>query len=57
MPLFYNKQCLVCHGSTKGEVDISGYEKEGFKDGDLGGTISITLPFQRKIRKIAKGNE
>jgi hypothetical protein len=31
MFLFYNKQCLVSHGSTKGEVDISGYEKEGLK--------------------------
>ncbi len=54
LPLFYNKQCLSCHGSPKGEVDISGYEKEGFKDGDLGGAISIKLPFQRKV---AKGNE
>ena len=51
LPLFYNKQCLVCHGSPKGEVDISGYAKEGFKDGDLGGAISITLPFQRKVAK------
>ena len=54
LPLFYNKQCLACHGRPKGEIDISGYEKEGFKDGDLGGAISITLPFQRKV---AKGNE
>ena len=54
LPLFYSKQCLACHGSPKGEVDISGYEKEGFKDGDLGGAISITLPFQRKA---VKGNE
>jgi type II secretory pathway predicted ATPase ExeA len=54
LPLFYNKQCLACHGSPKGEMDISGYEKEGFKDGDLGGAISITLSFQRKV---AKGNE
>ena len=54
LPLFYNKQCLACHGSPKGQIDISGYEKEGFKDGDLGGAISITLPFQRKV---SKGNE
>jgi type II secretory pathway predicted ATPase ExeA len=54
LPLFYNKQCLACHGGPKGEVDISGYEKEGFKDGDLGGAISITLPFQRTV---AKANE
>lgn len=54
LPLFYNKPCLACHGSPKGEVDISGYEKEGFKDGDLGGAISITIPFEKRV---AKGNE
>jgi general secretion pathway protein A len=43
LPLFYKKQCLTCHGKPKGEVDISGYEKEGFKEGDLGGAISVIL--------------
>lgn len=41
LPLFYTRQCLACHGKPKGEVDISGYEKEGFKEGDLGGAISV----------------
>lgn len=44
LPLFYTKSCLSCHGKPKGEVDISGYEKEGFKEGDLGGAISVILP-------------
>jgi hypothetical protein len=44
LPLFYSRQCLGCHGKPKGEVDISGYEKEGFKEGDLGGAISVILP-------------
>ncbi len=44
LPLFYTRQCLACHGKPKGEVDISGYEKEGFKEGDLGGAISVILP-------------
>jgi general secretion pathway protein A len=44
LPLFYSRQCLSCHGKPKGEVDISGYEKEGFKEGDLGGAISVILP-------------
>jgi hypothetical protein len=44
LPLFYSRQCLACHGKPKGEVDISGYEKEGFKEGDLGGAISVILP-------------
>lgn len=44
LPLFYTKACLSCHGKPKGELDISGYEKEGFKEGDLGGAISVILP-------------
>ena len=51
LPLFYSKQCLACHGTPKGEVDISGYEKEGFKEGDLGGAISIVLTAQNKLTK------
>ena len=44
LPLFYTRACLACHGKPKGETDISGYEKEGFKEGDLGGAISVILP-------------
>ena len=51
LPLFYSRQCLACHGNPKGEVDISGYEKEGFKEGDLGGAISIVLTAQNKLSK------
>ena len=54
LPLFYSKQCLACHGSPKGEVDISGYEKEGFKEGDLGGAISIVLSAQNKLRRSSE---
>ncbi len=43
LPLFYNKGCLSCHGGPKGELDISGYLKEGAKEGDLGGAISVWL--------------
>src|SRR4030095_6088388 len=51
LPLSYNKQCLACHGKPKGEVDISGYEKEGFKEGDLGGAISIVISAQHKLER------
>ena len=54
LPLFYNKQCLACHGNPKGEVDISGYEKEGFKEGDLGGAISIVLTAPNKLTKSSQ---
>jgi Protein of unknown function (DUF3365) len=43
LPLFYGKGCLACHGEPKGERDISGYIKEGGREGDLGGAISVKL--------------
>jgi general secretion pathway protein A len=46
LPLFYGKACLSCHGEPKGQMDISGYKKEGAKEGDLGGAISVKLPLK-----------
>lgn len=43
MPEYYASSCLSCHGSPKGETDITGYPKEGGKEGDLGAVISVTL--------------
>lgn len=46
LPLYYSKACLSCHGEPKGERDISGYPREGAKEGDLGGAISVKLPLK-----------
>jgi hypothetical protein len=43
VPEYYVESCLACHGSPKGEMDITGYPKEGRKLNDLGAVISITL--------------
>ena len=43
VPEYYGASCLSCHGEKKGEIDITGYPKEGAHKGDLGGSISITL--------------
>jgi hypothetical protein len=43
LPLFYSTPCLGCHGEPKGERDISGYPREGKKEGDLGGAISVKI--------------
>lgn len=43
VPEYYAASCLSCHGEKKGEIDITGYPKEGASEGDLGGVISITL--------------
>jgi hypothetical protein len=46
LPLFYGKACLSCHGEPKGQPDVSGYKKEGAKEGDLGGAISVKVPLK-----------
>jgi Protein of unknown function (DUF3365) len=43
VPEYYGEGCLACHGSPAGEVDVTGYPKEGGALGDLGGVISIML--------------
>ena len=43
VPEYYAASCLSCHGSPKGQTDITGYPKEGGKEGDLGAVISVTL--------------
>jgi hypothetical protein len=43
VPEYYGEGCLACHGSPAGDVDITGYPKEGGALGDLGGVISIVL--------------
>lgn len=46
LPLYYGPTCLACHGEPKGERDISGYAREGGKEGDLGGAISVIIPLK-----------
>jgi Protein of unknown function (DUF3365) len=43
VPEYYAASCLSCHGDPKGQIDVTGYPKEGGKEGDLGAVISITL--------------
>jgi hypothetical protein len=43
VPEYYSQNCLSCHGEPAGEIDITGYPKEGGHLGQLGGVISISL--------------
>jgi hypothetical protein len=43
VPEYYVASCLSCHGQPAGEMDITGYPKEGGQEGDLGAAISITI--------------
>jgi general secretion pathway protein A len=47
LPLFYEKSCLSCHGTPKGERDVTGYPREGGHEGDLGGVISVKIDQSR----------
>ncbi|MBR2835185.1 MAG: DUF3365 domain-containing protein [Coriobacteriales bacterium] len=44
VPLYTEQSCLECHGDPAGELDQYGYAKEGMKEGDIAGAISITEP-------------
>lgn len=45
-PEYAAATCLNCHGSPRGERDITGMKKEGWKEGDLAGAISLVLPMK-----------
>lgn len=46
-PEYYKGACLSCHGEPKGEMDITGYKKEGFRDGEPGGALSFIVPLRK----------
>jgi Protein of unknown function (DUF3365) len=43
-PEYAAKSCLSCHGEPKGDKDVTGMKKEGYKEGDLAGAISVVVP-------------
>ena len=43
-PIYIKKGCLGCHGDPKGEKDVAGRIKEGYKLGELRGIISVKIP-------------
>lgn len=49
VPLRVERGCLQCHGGPAGEIDITGYPKEGWIEGDLAGATSITIPAEKYI--------
>lgn len=49
VPVRADKACLHCHGEPVGEVDKTGHFKEGMKEGDLAGAISVTLPMAESL--------
>lgn len=45
-PEYAVASCLGCHGVPKGERDITGMKKEGWKEGGFAGAISLVLPLK-----------
>lgn len=43
-PMRIEENCLECHGEPAGELDVTGFPKEGWQLGDVGGAISIVMP-------------
>jgi len=48
IPIYYASPCLQCHGEPAGQLDISGYPKEGAHEGDLAGAISVSMPLEER---------
>ncbi len=45
-PEYAGASCLSCHGAPRGDRDVSGHKKEGWKEGELAGAISVVLPLK-----------
>jgi Protein of unknown function (DUF3365) len=45
-PLYTTRKCLDCHGDPKGELDQTGYPREGLKLGQNAGAISVVIPIR-----------
>jgi methyl-accepting chemotaxis protein len=46
--------CLACHGFPKGEPDPLGFEKEGWKAGEIHGAFEIISPLAGMRRELAR---
>lgn len=47
--IYLKESCLDCHGQPQGELDETGFEKEGMSVGDLSGAVSITMPIDEYV--------
>ncbi len=39
-----SENCTECHGGPAGQIDPTGYPKEGWEVGDVAGAVSVTVP-------------
>jgi signal transduction histidine kinase len=43
---------LDCHGEPAGDIDLTGYQREGYKTGDVAGALSIIMPIDIYLANI-----
>ncbi|MEC4273056.1 DUF3365 domain-containing protein [Adlercreutzia sp. R25] len=43
-PMVLDASCLSCHGEPAGEIDLSGYPREGLPEGYVYGALSMQIP-------------
>lgn len=48
------ESCLECHGEPRGDIDITGFAKEGWTLASLGGAISMVIPTDRQDEAAAE---
>jgi hypothetical protein len=53
-PEYATDRCLQCHGEPRGIRDQTGFKREGFKEGDVMGAISLILPIQSAVEGVSK---
>jgi general secretion pathway protein A len=53
-PEYATGRCLQCHGEPRGIRDQTGFKREGFKEGDVMGAISLVLPIQSTLEGVSK---
>lgn len=53
VPLYTEALCLPCHGGPAGQIDFSGHPKEGLREGDLAGAISVSIPMDTFYATLA----
>lgn len=50
--LSVNESCLECHGEPVGEIDVTGFPKEGWTLDSVGGAISIVIPLEQQYQAL-----
>ena len=53
-PIKLTKECLYCHGFPKGEKDVVGGTKEGWKVGEIHGAFEIIFTLKKAHAEVAR---